>query len=91
MPFLQVEFFNNLQHSPLISPARLQVYVAYSPGIVLLTEYTIAVGGNVGIGTLMVRISGFGCCEPPAESLRLLLTYNLTFCCKSEGSWKMEV
>jgi hypothetical protein len=61
----------------------------YSPAGTLLTEYTIAVGGNVGIGTLIIFGSGLltELFPPlPSDCLRLLLTYSRTFCCKSAGS-----
>jgi hypothetical protein len=61
----------------------------YLPAETLLMEYTIAVGGNVGMGTLIIFGSGLlTVVFPlfPSDGLRLLLTYVLTFCCKSAGN-----
>jgi hypothetical protein len=61
----------------------------YSPAGTLLMEYTIAVGGNVGMGTLIIFGSGllrFVFPPFPSDCLRLLLTYVRTFCCKSAGN-----
>lgn len=52
-------------------------------------EYTIAVGGNVGMGTLIIFGSGLLTVvfpPLPSDCLRLLLTYVRTFCCKSAGN-----
>jgi hypothetical protein len=71
------------------SVGRVKKEFLYSPVGTLLMEYTIAVGGNVGMGTLIIFGSGLLIVvfPPfPSDCLRLLLTYVRTFCCKSAGN-----
>lgn len=56
----------------------------------LFTEYTIAVGGKVGIGTLIVRLSTLGGMPLHSDGRLLFDIYVRTFCWSSVGSCERE-
>ena len=70
-------------HSSLTGRAAAPGPRCHSPSLALSTAYTMAVGGNVEMGTLITLKSGSRCCW----SFWWLLRHDFTFCCRSTGSW----